>query len=418
MNTIQIEGGISLEGEATVQGSKNAALPVLAASVLVPGISVYNNCPKIADVFCMLKILQSVGCQVNWDGNTVIVDASHITRTRLPAEYVIQMRSSIILMGAILARMGEVSLDYPGGCVIGKRPIDLHLSVMRSLGAKIEEKDSILTARGSKLKGSCITLRISSVGATENAILAAVMAEGDTLLFKGAKEPEILALCDFLRTAGGEIAGDGGEVLHIKGGTKFHSAVYDIPPDRIVAGTYLLAVMACGGKAELHHVNRKEMTCLLKKIEAMGGRLRYDADSIQIERIEKPKSLSYIRTEGYPGFPTDLQSQLLSVLSIADGVSTMEENIFENRFRIVSELKRMGANIQVFGKRALVQGVKELHGTQVLAEELRGGAALILAGLAATGITTIGNRHFIDRGYENIQRDLRQLGAHVAGEVN
>lgn len=427
MDSIQIYGEVPLYGQLKVQGSKNAALPILAATVLVPGVSVLHNCPVIEDVRLMCKLLENVGCVVSWNKNTVSVDASSVRGGQLPAEYVEKMRSSVIFMGAMLGRTGEISLKYPGGCVIGKRPIDLHLRAMEALGVETMLSEDGIYAKVSRLEGSTITFPLSSVGATENAILAAINAEGVTVLKGAAKEPEIGALCEFLRQAGADISGDGNEILRINGQKKLHGCEYEIPADRIVAGTYLFAAMAAGGEVCLMGARREELTAPLTVLEKMNAELSFEekgggkcgagktgSDSLIICRRKKPLlSAGSVVTECYPGYPTDLQSPLLAVMALAEGSSLMTETIFENRFRIVEELNSMGAGITVEGRTAFVPGYRGLHGAMVTAGELRGGAALVIAGLAAEGMTSVYGRKYIDRGYENIVRDLRTLGAKV-----
>lgn len=413
MDTIHILGGKRLCGQTNVQGSKNAALPVLAAAVLVPGVSVIENCPKIADVYSMIRLLQSIGCMVMWENHTLVIDALHVKENRLPVEHVTRMRSSIMLMGAMLGRTREVRIDYPGGCVIGERPIDMHLAAMQHMGIRIENKDNKLTAYAKQLKGADITLPFASVGATENVILAAALADGITTLKNAAKEPEIIALCEFLTGAGARIEGIGTSVLQITGVSKLREAYYVIPPDRIVTGTYLLACAGCGGEIELRRARAEQLRAVCEVIEQMGGILTLEENTIQMKMQERPKALPYMQTAVYPGFPTDLQSPLMSVLTIAEGTSVIEEVIFENRFRIVKELAAMGADIIVSGQRAAVTGRQYLSGRDVAAEELRGGAALVIAGLIAQGATNVGNKRFIDRGYEDICRDFRNLGADI-----
>ena len=411
MDSIHICGGYPLYGETKVQGSKNAVLPILAATVLVDGVTTLNNCPDIADVHCMVRLLESIGCVVEYGGGRIRVDAGHISKTRLPREYVTRMRSSVVMMGALLGRMGNVTISYPGGCVIGKRPIDMHLRAFVGLGIELEEAGDTLTARTKCLQGGCIPLAFPSVGATENSILAAVAAQGETQIYNAAREPEIDALCGFLRCAGADICRKGdGSIICVRGGQSLHSCCYHIPFDRIVAGTYLLGCMAAGGRICLKQADGRELTALAGVLEAMGGRLVYGEDSITLTAPERAQAVPCVRTAVYPGYPTDLQSQLVAALSLAEGESIVEETVFENRFRAVPELVKMGADIRTEGSRVTVRGVRALHGSQVRAMELRGGAALCMAALAAKGESRIMNRHFIDRGYEALEQDIRNLG--------
>lgn len=414
MDSIHVCGGHPLNGECVIQGSKNAVLPVLAATVLIPGISVIHGCPRIADVFYMGKLLTSIGCLVRWEENTLIVDAGGITKASLPAEYVTRMRSSVIMMGAVLGRLGEAKLAYPGGCVIGERPIDMHLAALTQMGVTLTEKDDVLTAQAENLTGSEITLPFPSVGATENVLLAAVLAKGVTHIKNAAKEPEIKALCEFLKKAGARIQeGPGKNSLFVEGVASLKGCVYQVPADRIVAGTYLFSCMAAGGEIFLKKAPAEQLQEVLTLLQRMGGEVREETAGIFLKSKGRPKAVPYVKTEVYPGFPTDLQSPLLAALSLSAGESVIEEAIFENRFKIVEELNRMGADITVTKNRALIRGKDRLQGTLVTARELRGGAALVLAGLAAQGITQVQGRHFIDRGYEDIQKDLRCLGGRI-----
>ena len=422
MDSIHVYGGAPLCGRLKIQGSKNAALPILAASVLVPGVSVLHNCPRIEDVRLMCELLKTVGCLVAWEGHTVIVDASGVdiaaaeSETALPSAYVEKMRSSVIFMGGLLGRVGEVSLKYPGGCVIGKRPIDLHLWAMEQLGVVTRESEGGITARAERLFGTTIRFPVSSVGATENAVLAAACAEGETILTHAAKEPEVSALCSFLRSAGAVIWESGDGSIRIQGQKKLHGCEYTIPSDRIVSGTYLLGCMAAGGDICLKKAPVEELSALLRILTKMGAELSITGEELRCQRAGRLVAAGHVVTAAYPGYPTDLQSQLLAVSVLADGNSSVTETIFENRFRVVEELNRMGGNIRVEGNTAFVQGVKRLHGEHVMARELRGGAALILAGLAAEGETVLYGREYINRGYEDIAGDLQALGAHIIYE--
>lgn len=413
MDSIHIYGGNFLRGETKIQGSKNAALPILAASLLIKGTSVIKNCPRIADVYHMQNLLQELGCFVSWAGSTVTVNALHVNDNRMSGESVTRMRSSVMLLGAMLGRLGDVTMAYPGGCVIGSRPIDIHLSALRDMGVEIEEQEQLFTAKAKKLLGTELHLPFPSVGATENIILASVTAEGITVLHGAAKEPEIEALCGFLKEAGADIEGVGGSSLIIKGVEELHEAKYAVPADRIVTGTYLMAALAAGGSIFLENAPAEQLTAVLETAEKMGGCVTVNEEGVGIDVIHKLKALPYLKTEVYPGFPTDLQSPLMAALSLSQGQSIIEENIFENRFRIVDDLQRMGAEIEVVKNKAYINGVETLRGMDVEAEELRGGAALVVAGLAAEGKSVVRNRHFIERGYENICKDLRNLGADI-----
>ncbi len=415
MNSIHVKGTGSLAGEISVQGSKNAVLPILAATILLKGVCILKNCPRISDVDCMLGLLRSLGCKAGWDRENLIIDTSPICESRLPGELVTGMRSSVMLLGPLLAICKETTMNYPGGCVIGERPIDIHLHVLEKMGATfILEKDSV-KGKAPVLKGACITLRFPSVGATENGIMAAVLAEGTTVLRNCAKEPEIRQLCEFLNKAGARICGVGESELVIEGVEKLKPLTYSIEPDRIVAGTYLLSVAATGGRAYLHNAPYKDMLAVIDVARQLGCEVENTPGGIWVKREAKVLPLPYIETMVYPGFPTDLQSVLITALTVAEGESVVEESIFSDRFKIAGELNRMGADITVKGNRAHIRGVKHLYGRDVAASDLRGGAALVLAGIMAKGDTFIRNCHYIERGYEDICRDYGMLGACAIG---
>ncbi len=406
-------GGNFLRGETKIQGSKNAVLPILAASLLIKGTCVIENCPRIADVYHMQNLLQELGCTVTWSGNQITVDASYVNENSMGGESVRRMRSSVMLLGALLGRIGEVAMTYPGGCVIGKRPIDLHLTSLSQMGVEIVEEEYHFTAKVKKLKGVDYTMPFPSVGATENMILAAALAEGTTVIRNAAKEPEITALCEFLKAAGANIEGVETKVLTITGVKELHEVKYKVPNDRIVAGTYLIAALACSGSIFLEQAPIEHLHALIETAKHMGGNITVNGDGLGIDVIRRIKAIPCLKTEVYDGFPTDLQSQIMAAMAVAKGESIIEETIFENRFRIVDELRKMGADIRTEKNRAYIIGRKRLEGAVVEAEELRGGAALVVAGLSAKGKTVVNNRHFIERGYEDICRDFRNLGADI-----
>lgn len=416
MGFIQIQGGSPLGGEVSVQGSKNAALPVMAASVLVPGVTTLTNCPDILDVACMCEILKCVGAKVNRQKDVITIDASEITQQRLPGRYVTRMRSSVVLAGAMLGRCREIELNYPGGCVIGDRPIDMHIRALSQLGAEFREDGDCLHGSAPCLKGAAVRLPFPSVGATQNAVMAAVLAEGSTVLYGCAQEPEVRALCSFLNGAGARILGGGSGCIRVEGVKRLHESVYDIEADRIVAGTYLIGVLAAGGRAFLKNAPAGQLDSVCRLLVSMGARIEAGPDGILVERAGKIESPKAVETGVYPAFPTDLQSPLLVALCRAERESSLTERIFNGRFVVAEELNRMGAGILVEGNCAHLVGRARLSGKRVTARELRGGAALVLAGICAAGETRVENRHFIDRGYEDIVRDLRGLGANIGGE--
>lgn len=416
MDAIRIRGGNALFGETKIQGSKNAVLPVMAAALLIEDISIIENCPRISDVFHMQKLLTQIGCRVSRADRTLMIDARCVSKDKMAGESVTGMRSSLMLLGSLIGRLGEASMAYPGGCVIGKRPIDIHLEALRKMGVSIQEEEGNFTARAERLEGTVITLPFPSVGATENVILAAVKAKGVTVLQNAAREPEIITLCGFLQKAGAAIEGAGGPVILIQGGNPLHGVQFRIPADRIVAGTYLFGVIGMGGHIFLREAPVSQMRGMLKTAAFLGAEITASKEGLSIMAEPKRQSLPYIKTDVYPGFPTDLQSPLMAVLSTAVGVSIIEETIFEDRFRMVEELNKMGAEVWIDGKRAVITGVQKLHGCEVFAQELRGGAGLVIAGCMAEGETIVRNRHFIERGYEDICRDLQNLGVNIVTE--
>jgi len=424
MSGFRIGGGIPLSGEVQIQGSKNAALPIMAAAILQEGISVLQRCPKIADVFLMQQLLIQMGCRIRWEKDSLWIDSrnmhlSDFVRGREHKEGEPSMRSTITLLGAMLGRFGFCAMDYPGGCVIGERPIDMHLEALRLMGAEFIEKEQGFTAKAERLVGAGIRLRFPSVGATENILLAAVRAEGETRIYGAASEPEIEALCGYLKAMGCRIYWEmqGMDTVLVIRGTKnaVPEIVFPIPTDRIVAGTYLFACAGTGGEAYLRGADAEKLTEPLRVLERMGASVESSGRGIY---IKAPREIApqQITTGVYPAFPTDLQSPAVAVLCGAQGESTVRETVFENRFRIVEELRRMGAKIEVEGSVAKIHGRVRLHGETVQAKELRGGAALVLAGLMARGVTRVENHHFIERGYENISRDLKELGARISFE--
>lgn len=414
MDSIHIQGGIALQGKVCIQGSKNAALPILAATLLTVEQSYIKNCPRIADVYAMVSLLRRLGCLVTWREDGLSVDSSQVGREAMGGEAVKGMRSSLCLLGALLGRCGEAVLEHPGGCVIGERPINLHLWALEQMGVTFSEEEGMIQARTAGLHGARIVLPMPSVGATENIILAGVMAEDDTSIEGAAKEPEIAALCRYLQSCGAEIDGIGTDRLVIHGGNKLYGTEFAVPSDRIVAGTYLMACIGTGGCVLLEGAPADEMAAVLEAASRMGASCWTTEEGICIQSSGCPKAVERLTTLPYPGFPTDLQSAALTVLTAAEGRSIVEESIFENRFRVAQELNRMGACVeQLDAHTVVVQGAKQLRGAEVEARELRGGAALVIAGLMARGETRVTGCPYIYRGYENICRDFRELGARI-----
>lgn len=413
MAYIEVVGGKHLHGEVCIQGSKNAVLPILAASILNKGTTILNHCPRIKDIFSMIKILESIGCSVHWEGDSILIDAKNITSDTVSEKYVSTMRSSIILMGALLGRMQSVTISYPGGCSIGERPIDLHLKALKELQIEITEKDERIFCNTKKIQGNRIDLGFPSVGATENIILTAVLSEGVTTIENAAKEPEVAELCTFLKLMGGKIEGEGTACITIHGVKKLHDIEYTMAADRIVMGTYMSALAGTGGDITLKGNCCLEQKSVLEIMRSLGCRIGCGKDYINICTYERPKSLTLLETSPYPGFPTDMQSQIMSVLTLAQGSSVIFENIFEARYKNAAELRKMGAKIIIKGNFALIKGVEELYGTEIIAHDLRGGAALVIAGIMAQDKTIIKGVEYIERGYESIVRDLKLLGADI-----
>lgn len=413
MGSLYIKGGRPLVGEVNIQGSKNGALPLLTATLLIPGKTILHNCPRIKDIDAMAQLLKTLGCEITFEKNTMTIDATQICDTHCPQKQVQAMRSSIMLLGPLLGRCQSVRMNRPGGCVIGERPTDLHETALRKMNVRFETDRDTITAYTERLKGAEICLAFPSVGATENVIMAAVLAEGVTHLKNAAREPEIRLLCEFLKRAGARIREIGETELEIRGVKELHEVSMKVMPDRIVAGTYLLAGAATGGHIVLRDAPCRQIESLIGVLRQMGAGVLADHDILYMDAENAHLPVEYMRTEVYPGFPTDLQSMLLSVMTIARGESILEETIFEDRFKIVPELQKMGADITSEGRRVHVKGVRFLHGTHLTAYELRGGAALVIAALAARGESVIDGVHFIERGYENICRDLQCLNAEI-----
>ncbi len=413
MDAVRIYGGNCLSGQTKIQGSKNASLPILAATLLIDGTCEIVNCPDISDVYHMLRLLESLGCLVSREADVIRIDTKGVAECDMPADSVGVMRSSIMLLGALLARMGEVTMEYPGGCVIGKRPIDQHLFTLRRMGVEITEGPEEFCAKAGRLHGAVHELPFVSVGVTENLILAAVLAEGETVIHPAAREPEIQALCEFLISAGGRISGAGTDRLVIEGVKKLHPVRFRVPADRIVAGTYLAACMCAGGRVFLEDAPCGQMESVLACAGKMGVCLLPSSEGLYVEGRACKGLGEDLVTAVYPGFPTDLQSLFMAAMAFSGKDGRIEETVFENRFRIVPELVKMGADIRVEGNHARIHGGRPLHNTIVEAKELRGGAALVVAALAAEGTGIVTNRHFIDRGYEDITRSLRDLGADI-----
>ncbi len=409
-----INGGRRLEGKVRVGGAKNAILPVLAAILLTEKQVVLHDCPKLLDVDKTILILESIGCKVKREGRDLIIDPSTVSRWVIPDCYVREIRSSIIFLGAMLSRTGRARITYPGGCEIGQRPIDLHIKGLRQLGVLIDESNGYLDCVAPKLEGGIVHLDYPSVGATENVMLAAVKAKGRTVIYNAAKEPEIVDLQNFINAMGGKVRGAGTNTIVIEGvQSSFEEVEYTIIPDRIVAGTYMVAAAITGGDVLIDNVIPEHVQSIIYKLREAGCTVQVQDSCVRVKGKYRLRAIEHIKTLPYPGFPTDMQAQFTSLLSVARGTSIVTETIFENRFRHVPELVRMGANIRIDGQTAIIHGVRSLKGTTVEAKDLRGGAALVLAGLRAEGQTIVENAFYIDRGYEQLEVVLRNIGADI-----
>lgn len=417
MSELVINGGKKLSGEICVQGAKNSVLPVLAATVLCGGECVIHNCPQLSDVETSLKILAHLGCGCKKDGDTVAVNARDISDYSIPDTLMREMRSSVVFLGAVIGRTGKAVISSPGGCELGPRPIDLHLSSLNKMGVTVKEEHGYLNCTAENgLHGAEITLNFPSVGATENIILAAVLAEGDTVIHGAAKEPEISDLADFLNSAGARINGCGSDTVRIRGVKTLGGAEHSIIPDRIVAATYMACAAVTGGNITLKNVMPPHMASILWLFNESGCKVNINGKSINLLSPQRLLRVPTVRSLVYPGFPTDAGPIAAALLCKADGTSVFVENIFENRFRYVDELKRFGAKIKTEGKIAVIEGVTELSAADCKATDLRGGAALVIAALAANGKSKIGEIQHIERGYEDITENLRLIGADISKE--
>ena len=414
MSKYIINGGNKVEGRLSIRGAKNSVLPIMAAAILNESKSIINNIPNISDVHVMIDILKSIGCKAKYEDSTLYLDSSNIYITSVKEEYMKMLRSSIIVMGAMIGRFNDISISYPGGCSIGARPIDLHLDALKTLGVKITEENGYIYCHRDNLIGSIINLQFPSVGATENAILAAVKAKGTTIINNAAKEPEIEDLQEFLNSMGAKVNGAGTSCIQIEGVDKLHSVNHTIIPDRIAIGTYMIASAITGGNLEVDKVIKAHMDPIVKKLEEAGCIIEYKNKGLIMSPPKKIIPIDIVKTSPHPGFPTDMQSQLMTLLCLGKGTSIFHETIFENRFMHCDELIKMGANIiNITENICMVKGVDVLTGEKVKAMDLRGGAALVLAGLVAEGTTEVSSINYIERGYEDFEFILRNLGADI-----
>ena len=412
MKRYVIEGGRKLEGTTYVSGSKNASSPIIAATILNGEISKLYNVPNIHDTKMMYNILKILGCKVKKTNNKIVIDSSKIKEVEIPENLMQEMRSSVIIAGALLARKKEAIFTYPGGCDIGSRPIDLHIKAFEKLGIKVEEESGYIHCKADEIVGNDIGLDFPSVGATENVMLASVFAKGTTRIINAAMEPEIIDLQNALNSMGAKISGAGTNNIIIKGVEKLKNLSYNIIPDRIEAGTLLCAAAITGGNITLQKVIPQHIETLTNKLQEMGCSLKISKNEIILKAPKRLKPVD-IKTLPYPGFPTDMQSVLGTTVAVAKGTSIITENIFENRFKYLSELKKMGAKVTIEGRTAVIKGVRKLSKANVRATDLRGGAALVIAGLNAKGRTTVENIEYILRGYENLENKLQSIGANI-----
>jgi UDP-N-acetylglucosamine 1-carboxyvinyltransferase len=401
-----------LQGTVKVSGAKNAALPILAAALLCKGTTIIDEVPQLEDVNVMRGVLESLGAKVKVEGDTYIIDSSNLTSSTAPYELVRKMRASFLVMGPLLARLKEANISMPGGCAIGTRPIDLHLKGFQALGAKIQTDHGCIEGRVDNLVGNRVYLDFPSVGATENIMMLATMAEGQTIIENAAAEPEIVDLANYLNSMGAKIRGAGTNVIKITGVKELTSNRYTVIPDRIEAGTYMVAAVITGGDVLITNCIYDHLKPVIAKLQECGAKVFEDENTIRVIGNNRPIGVD-VKTLPYPGFPTDMQPQMTALLAVAEGTSVVTETVFENRFMHVDELKRMNAKIKIRERSAVITGVESLKAAPVYATDLRAGAALILAGLVAEGVTEIGNIHHIDRGYVDIVNKFKGLGAKI-----
>lgn len=412
MEKIVVSGGRPLKGAVKVSGAKNAVLPIIAATLLSEGTCVLHDIPELADVNTICNVIQGLGAIVSRGANEITISAPDLKNYEAPYEYVRLMRASFLVMGPLLARAGKAVMPLPGGCAIGTRPIDLHLKGFKAMGVKIIYGHGCIEAEASVLKGSRIYLDFPSVGATENLMMATCLAKGYSVIENAAEEPEVVDLANFLNAMGAKIKGAGTKIIRVEGVPRLGGAVHTVIPDRIEAGTFLTAAAITGGEVTVENVICDHLKPVTAKLREAGVDVEESENSVQVRATGELRSAD-IKTMPYPGFPTDMQAQMMALLALAKGTSLVTETVFENRFMHTNELKRMGARIKIEGRTAVVQGVPRLTGAPVKATDLRAGAALVTAGLAAEGETEIGNTHHIDRGYDRLEEKLSSLGAQI-----
>lgn len=412
MDRYIINGNKKLSGRVRIHGAKNAVLPIMAATVLSGDKCSLYDCPDLSDVHHTIKILRTLGCEANLVGDILEINSAGLSSWEIPEELMREMRSSIIFLGAIAGKMGRVRLCAPGGCELGNRPIDLHLKALRELGMEIREENGFIEAIADKMHSGDVHLSFPSVGATENVILTAVGLKGETTVSNAAREPEIADMCDFLNKMGADIQGAGSETIRINGVAHLHGASHKVMPDRIVATTFMCAAMTTKSELELLNVRSNHLGAIVSVFRDSGAKIEFFKDNMYIRAPERAQSIDMIKTQVYPGFPTDAQSPVMAALCFAEGTSVIVENIFDSRYKIIPELRKMGADILQDGRVAVIKG-HDLSGAHIKAMDLRGGAALTVAALGATGQTIIDGVHYIDRGYVAFEKQLKALGADI-----
>lgn len=414
MDKFLIKGGKELFGEVTISGAKNAAVAIIPAAILANDVVRIENIPNISDVTMIVKILHQMGAAVRMiNKNTLEIDTRRIQSTPIPYEMTKPMRASYYLIGAMLGRYNEAAVAMPGGCDFGVRPMDMHIKGFEMLGANVEIENGMIVAKAGELSGTSVYMDVVSVGATINVMLAAVKARGLTIIENAAKEPHIVDLANFLNSMGADVRGAGTDVIKIRGVDSLHGCTYAIIPDQIEAGTYMIAAAACGGDVLIKNVIPKHLESISAKLSETGTEITEYDDSIRVRRIEKPLTKCNVKTMPHPGFPTDMQPQMAVLLSVAKGTSILSESVWDNRFQYVSQLSRMGACIQVDGKVAVIEGVSHLQAADVKATDLRAGAAMLIAGMMAPGVTKVEDIHYVERGYETVIEKFRSLGADI-----
>ena len=412
MDKIIVEGGRALNGEVSISGAKNAALPILISSLLTDGASTFSNVPRLQDIHSTALLLENLGARVETQDDTVRIDAGGRIQPEAAYDLVRKMRASVLVLGPLVARLGKARVSLPGGCAIGARPINLHLKGLAALGASIELKHGYVEASAGRLKGADIYFDVVTVTGTENLMMAAALAEGTTVLRNSAREPEVVALADTLIKMGADIQGAGTAVITINGVSSLKQVEVGIIPDRIEAGTFLIAAVLTRGNITMLNTEPDHLGALIDKLRLTGAEIEIDGKSVQVKHEGEIQSVD-IKTQPYPGFPTDMQAQIMVLMSVASGTSMISETIFENRFIHVSELRRMGADIQVSGNSAIVKGASKLSAAQVMATDLRASASLILAGLVAEGTTEVSRVYHLDRGYQSLEKKFAALGAAI-----